>query len=336
MNMARVSLSANVDLQNYHQRIDDIARLMRPDGIEIFSLPRNYPTSYYDGLQDRSALNTNPVLSKELAKDIGKKLRHRGIRKVQYHYPWQKMPLDMNGSDFALTIQFCDIVLEESMAHQLTINYHNSLKYPEQVLSKRSPKFREDLLRMCGTQTLVLRDLRNHLGSNCLLVLENNPAIARIYDNTGSLILDVVDLVPGDFLTRPGNDGFTLDYSHAWLVAEYFRVNNDLRISDDKHPNLELCRQQYGDVFGDLLEKFVISVAPRVKWVHLCDEKSSYEHLGLHIGEGVIDFRKCAELLKTHLKEDVVATIEVREGHTEEVFRRIIEHDFPILEELFS
>lgn len=331
--MVRISLSANVDLQNYPQRIDDIAKIMRPDGIEIFSLPSNYPATYYGGLQDSDTqVGNHPILNKELARDIGRKLSNYGIRKVQYHYPWQKMPLDMNGSDFALTIQFCDIVLEESGAHQLTINYHNSLKYPEQVLGKVSREFRENVLKMCDTQTLIMRDLRNHLKSDCLLVLENNPAVARIYDNTGSLILDVVDLVSGDFVKRSGNDGFTLDYSHAWSVTEYFRVNGE------KNSNLELCRQQYGDISysDDLLERFVRCVAPRVKWIHLCDEKSPHEHLGLHIGDGVIDFRRCAELLKTYLKEDVIATIEVRDGHTEEGFRRIAEHDFPILEELFS
>ena len=70
--MARVSLSVNVDLQNYQQRIDDIARLTRPDGIEIFSLPSNYPSTYYGGLQERNTQTGNiPPLNKELAKDIG-------------------------------------------------------------------------------------------------------------------------------------------------------------------------------------------------------------------------------------------------------------------------
>ena len=201
------------------------------------------------------------------------------------------------------------------------------------MLSKRSLAFRESILKMCEAQTLIVRDIRNHLCSSCLLVVENNPGVARIYDNTGKLILDVVDLVPGDFVTRHGNDGFTLDYSHAWLVSEYFRIRGD-----EKHSNLELCRQQYGDLssIDDMLERFVRSVAPKTRWIHLCDEKDPYEHLGLHIGDGIINFRKCAELLKTYLKEDVVATIEVRDSHTEEGFRRIIEHDFPILEDLFS
>lgn len=54
-------------------------------------------------------------------------------------------------------------------------------------------------------------------------------------------------------------------------------------------------------------------------------------HLGLHIGEGNIDFEECAELLNKYLLKQTVATIEVSDGHKKEGFEKIIKHDFPLL-----
>ena len=125
----KISLSTNVDLQNYEKRIEDIVKHMNPLGIEIFSLSQNYANISQLELPDKQE-SKYPLLSKQLAKDIGKRFKKHGIHKIQYHYPVNKTILDMNGHDIGLTIQFCNIILEESCSDQLTINYHNVWKYP--------------------------------------------------------------------------------------------------------------------------------------------------------------------------------------------------------------
>jgi len=329
--MVQISISTNVDLQNYKKRIDSVCKLMSPEGIEIFSLPYNYPNKFYSQLEEKHE-SKFPVLSKSLALEIGKKLRKNRIKKVQFHYPWQKHPLDMNGSDINFTIQFCDLVLEESGAEQLTINYHNSFKHYPDKLKKLNSEFRKNLLNSFELQTQIMKDIRDELDSECLLNVENNPAVALIKDSNGNLVQDIVDQVSEDFINRKWIDGITFDYSHAWLVMEYFRRN------EQKFANMELCRKQYGGVPNSAksMNNFVKSVASRIKWIHLSDEVHPYQHEGLHIGEGKIDFNECAELLKKYLKKDVVVTIEVLDGHTPEGYKKIVEKDFPLLKELLS
>lgn len=332
--MGKISLTTNVDLQNYEKRIDDIVRYMNPLGIEIFSLPQNYANRYQLELPDRQDSDRFALLSKELAKGIGRKFKKHGIHRVQYHYPWQKTLLDMDGHNLALTIQFGDIILEESGVDQLTINYHNVLKYPTPSMVKGfDGSYREDIHGMLETQTVLVRQIRDQFKSPCLLIVENNPAVSIDYDKkTGEGILDNVDLVAEDYIGRRGIDGTNLDYSHAWTVVEYFK-------GDKKYSNLEWCRRQYGGVpeSAKSMENFVREVAPKVRWLHLSDEPHPYTHSSSHIGDGEIDFRECARLLDEYLTNNdiVVATIEVKDGHTPEGFKKIIEHDFPCLSKIF-
>lgn len=327
-----ISLSTNVDLQNYEQRIDDIVKYMNPLGIEIFSLPQNYLNKWQLELPDKSEPNNFNLLSKELAKDIGKKFKKYGIHRIQYHYPWQKSLLDMGGCDIALTIQFCDIILEESKADQLTINYHNVLKYP--IPSKAeslSGKDRENILGMLKQQAIMSKYIKEQFKSNCLLIVENNPAVSIDHDiKTGEDIIDNIDLVAEDYINRKGIDGTTLDYAHAWSVVGYFN-------GDKKYSNLEWCRKQYGiPKSAESLEKFVKKVSTKIKWLHLGDEPNPYVHSGSHIGDGKIDFNECAKLMYKYLTEDIVVTIEVKDGHTKEGFKRIVEYDFPYLKNLLK
>jgi len=329
-----ISLSTNVDLQNYDSRTGVIVKHMNPFGIEIFSLPQNYTSDYELYLPDQAdSRGRFNVLSKGLARDIGRRFKRHGIHRVQYHYPWQKSTLDMNGHDFALTMGFCDIILAESGAEQLTINYHNVMKYPTPSrVSELSGSFRREIHDMLETQTKLIKQIRNQSGSHCFLIVENNPAVSSDSDGkTCEGIIDNVDLVPEDYIIRKGINGTTLDYSHAWTVVKYFQGNV-------KSPNLEWCRRQYRGVprSARSLEKFVQAVAPATRWLHLSDEPHPYTHSGSHIGDGKIDFQECARLLNEHLEDDdIVATIEVKDGHTPEGFKRVIEHDFPFLKRAF-
>ena len=142
----------------------------------------------------------------------------------------------------------------------------------------------------------------------------------------------MTDLVAEDYFDRDGIDGTNLDYSHAWSVVEYF-------MGGEKYPNLEWCRRQYQGVppsaasIGD----FVQRVSPKVRWVHLSDEPHPYTHSGSHMGDGKIDFEECARLLNECTGDEVVvATIEVKDGHTPDGFKRIVEHDFPYLSKIFG
>jgi hypothetical protein len=333
-----ISLSANVNLQNYREKIPKIAKLMKPVGIEIYSLPENYPNNYQLKLPDRQEFNNQgknrfSLLSERLANDIGRVLKQCGIRKLQYHYPWQKMLLNMNGHDLGLTVQFCDIILEKSGAEQMTINYHNVLKYPvPSVVKKLDGEFRNNILKMLEVQTRIAQKIKKQFGSRCLLIIENNSAAFTECDkSTGEkLFSSNVDFVAEDYINREGVEGTNLDYSHAWNVISCFNGNK-------KYPHLQWCRRQYGRTpeSAGSMENFVRNVASKIKWIHICDELP-YTHSGSHIGDGKIDFEECARLLNNYLEEEIVATIEVSDSHTPDGFKRILQHDFPFLKKIFG
>ena len=87
---------------------------------------------------------------------------------------------------------------------------------------------------------------------------------------------------------------------------------------------------------AESIGNYVEMVAPRIKWIHLSDEPHSRIHSGLHIGEGGIDFQECARLLDDSIVDDTVATIEVSDGHKDDGFKKIIEHDYPLLKKYFG
>ena len=102
--------------------------------------------------------------------------------------------------------------------------------------------------------------------------------------------------------------------------------------------NTEWLRRHYvdGPRSAESMENYVRNVAPQTKWLHLTDEPHPYAHTGLHMGDGTIDFEECASLLETHLRDETVTIIEVGDGHTDDGFKKLIEHDLPILRKLFK
>jgi len=339
--MSKVSLSTNVDLQNYATRIGTVAKAFNPMGIEIFSLAKNYPGGYPLELPEQEkTLEGASVISKELARKVGKAFREYGIRKIQFHYPWEKEILDRHGHDIALTFNFCDIVLEESGAEQLTINHHNLVKYPTPSEAKISgAEFRESILDALDTRTLIVKGIKKSCGSRCKLIAENNPSCGIELDKkTGEYLVDNVDFVPEDFLDREGIEGMNLDYPHAWTVVAYFQGKAFEYEGPRSTENLEWCRRHYGGVpeSAKSMENFIRKVAPKVEWMHISDEANPYAHKGLHVGEGNVDFKECADLLEKYLPKETPATIEVKDGHTEVGFKRILEHDWPFLKKLFD
>jgi len=337
--MTNISLTTNVDLQNYASRVDTIAKHFKPLGIEIFSLPQNYQSKQQLELPEKQESSGYALLSKELARDIGRKIKANGIPRVQFHYPWQQTLLDKDGHDLALTFQFCDEIKESSGAERFTINYHNVLKYPsprqvESMLAiQREPmpaSYRRHIHRMLDVQAVLSQLIKRDLNSEIDLIVENNPATSVDVDKkTGQNLLDNTDLVPEDYIGRLGIDGTNLDYSHAWTVVEGL-------IGDKKQSNLEWCKRHYGVVpeSARSIERFVKAVSPRVKWVHLSDELNAYSHEGLHAGDGKIDLKKCLCLLNSHLTKETPATIEVKDGYTPEGFKKILEQDLPVLSAL--
>jgi len=349
--MGKISLSTNVDLQNYAMRIDAIAKAFNPLGIEIFSLPQNYAPKIMLELPEtaQSYEGKFTVLNRQTAKELGKLLKKNGVAKIQFHYPWQKTLLDMNGHDIALTYAFCDIIKDESGAERLTINHHNSYKYPvPSAMVGLNGKYRKELLKMLKKQTGFTSSIGKQMGTNCQLVVENNPAVSIDDDKkTGEKIVDVFDLVVEDYIGREGLDGMTLDYSHAWCVVDYFKRDrsnpSDTQFLwegafNEPSWNMEWCRQQYGGVprSAQSMENYVKKAAHIIKWVHIGDEPHAFTHSGGHVGEGKIDFKECAELLNSSLPMETPATIEVKDGHTDVGFKRILEHDLPLLKELFG
>jgi hypothetical protein len=350
--MGKISLSTNVDLQNYARRIDDVAKAFNPLGIEIFSLPQNYAPKIMLELPETAQPYEGKftVLNRQTAKELGKMLKNSGVAKIQFHYPWQKTLLDMNSHDIALTYAFCNIILEESGAERLTINHHNSFKYPiPSAMAGFKGKYRKELLKMLKKQTGFAKSIGKQMGTACQLVVENNPAVSIDDDKkTGEKIVDVFDLVVEDYIGREGLDGMTLDYSHAWCVVDYF--NRDLsnpfgaRFDIQKgafneiSENMEWCRRQYNGVplSAQSIENYVKKASHFIKWVHIGDEPNAFSHSGGHVGEGTIDFKECAELLNSLLPMETPATIEVKDGHTDAGFKRILEHDLPSLRKLFG
>jgi hypothetical protein len=330
-------------------RIDAIAKAFNPLGIEIFSLPQNYAPKIMLELPETSQPYEGKftVLSRQTAKELGKLLKKNGVSKIQFHYPWQKTLLDMNGHDIALTYAFCDIIRDESGAERLTINHHNSYKYPvPSYMAGFKGKYRKELLKMLKKQTGFAKSIGKQMCTKCQLIVENNPAVSIDDDRKmGEKIVDVFDLVVEDYIGREGLDGMTLDYSHAWCVVDYFKRDFSKPHDTQSDPvwndiswNMEWCRQQYDGVprSAQSMENYVKKAAHIIKWVHIGDEPNAFSHDGRHIGDGAIDFKECAELLNSSLPTETPATIEVKDGHTDAGFKRIIEHDLPALKKLFG
>ena len=84
------------------------------------------------------------------------------------------------------------------------------------------------------------------------------------------------------------------------------------------------------------MENFVSILAPKIEWLHIGDEPDAYSHAGLHIGDGKFELVEDLALLKKYLKNDVVATIEVKDGHKPDGFSKIIKSDYPKLQEMLK
>lgn len=332
--ISKISLTTNTDLQNYEKRIDEITKYMNPLGIEMYAVSQNYENSRQLELPKKRGTTTfYNLLSEELAKDIGKKLKTNGISKVQYHYPWQKNLLDMNGHDIALSIKFCDIIQQFSNAEQVTINYHNVLNYPSpERIKELDGKERRRILKMLERQAAISQFIKHDIYTSIDLILENNPVAVIVSDKKiGQDLFDVTDLVAEDYINRENIDGVTFDYSHAWGVVESFKNNKNF-------PNIRWCEKQYDGIpkSAKSIEDFVKKVSPKALWCHISDEPKTCIHSGLHIGDGNIDFEECMSLLNKHLREETPVTIEIMDGHTPEGFKRIIEKDFPKLSAILS
>jgi len=322
-----------VDLQNYSDRIPDIERYMHPTSIEIFSVPQNYKNEYILELPEKQGSSTYPLLSKELARDMGKKLKEHGITKVQYHYPPKKSLLDMSARDLAITLKFCDIILRTSDVERFTVNYHNFLNYPiPRKVEELNGNDRKKIIKMLDDISVLSQHIKSGFDMPMELIVENNAGSEFRYDETANQYLAAnVDLAVEDYINRKGIDGTTLDYSHAWLVVKCFEKNK-------KYPNLEWCKRQYGGIpeSGKSIKSFVRMASPKIRWIHLSDESYDLVHSALHIGEGNIDFVECLGFLNKYLSEETPTTIEINNGHSPEGFKKIVEKDYPRLSELFT
>ena len=71
------------------------------------------------------------------------------------------------------------------------------------------------------------------------------------------------------------------------------------------------------------MKNFVTEISPLITWVHLSDEPHAYTHSGGHMGDGNIDFDECLELLEQNLGDETVATIEVKDGHKQNILGKL-------------
>jgi hypothetical protein len=336
--MSKLSLTTNVDLQNYSKRIGEIAGKLRPNAIEVFSLPQNYPNKRLLELPE-SAYTTEgfPQLSRELAKDLGKKLKENSIKSLQFHYPWQNTIMDMNGHNLALTLEAVKAAVDASGVKKASVNYHNVTNYPSMLQTgSQSGETRKALHKTLEGQAVLTQMIKNNVapGYKIDLVVENNPAYSLFIDKkTGHMHVDNTDLVAEDYIDRQGIDGTTLDCSHAWSVIESFKEG-------DVEPNLEWCERQYGEIppSAKSMKNYIQKVAPKLKWLHLSDEsrKNNYAHCGLHVGDGDMNLQETLSILNENLTQETPVTIEMNDGHKPEGFARIIENDFPKLKQIIS
>ncbi len=337
-----LSLTTNVDLQNVlSSRIPQITNVMETDAIEIFTLPQNYfhpDIARYPSVmpEKKSQYGKFNILSKELAQNIGEEMRKNSVSRIQLHYPWQKSLMDMDGQHIALTIAFCDIISNVAEADRFTINYHNVRKFSADVLSEKSQGDRQIMHQGLAAQALEAKYIRDGMESDCLLIVENNPALSKNYDSfQKSLVFDCVDQVAEDFANRKHIDGINFDVSHAWTVIKYFTENPEI----GTFGTMEWLREQYqGKVpeSAKSMESFVKTIALRTNWLHLSDESTAYEHLGKHIGDGSINHEESLRLLIKHLTENTPVTIETGNGHTPEGFKRVLKQDFPRLKAILE
>jgi hypothetical protein len=319
--VGQVLLTTNVDMFNYKGRIGKIAEVMGNHGLEIFGLARNYPNRHQLSLADDAP---QAVVSKNLAKDLAGELRKYGFERLQFHYPIEKSIMDMNGQDLGLTLEFCNIILEESRAKSMTITYHNVYRYSP--FSNAFSLERVLILNLLEANSRLASKIAEDYRSRCQLTVENNSAVSIGFgeQNREGVIYNTADLVPGDYVGRWGLSGNTFDYAHAWTVVN----------SDRDHKNIEWTK--VGSEIPDTLEDFVQQVSGSMRWMHLCDEVDPLKHTGSHIGDGKIDFVECAYILSDFIPDGTIATIEVCDGHTEDGFRRILEHDYPLLKLLLT
>ena len=233
--MVNISVSTNVDLGNCLERIGVIAKEMHPEGIEIFSLPGNYsntlqlelPQTYAGPEPNQPNANCVEQLNAEYAVKIGKELNKNGIKKIQFHYPWQKDLLDMDGHHLAQTFNFCDLINDEAKADKFTINYHNVFKYPSpRTVNGLDGAARENMIKGLEAKAVNSQYIKKDTGSKIKLIAENNPATSWDDDKkTGQMLLDNVDIVAEDYCDRKGLDGFNLDIPHAESVVKASNAN---------------------------------------------------------------------------------------------------------------
>ena len=343
--MAEFLLTTNVDLRNFRDtpRLETIRDRISPDAVELYLLPSNYPSPCGFELSGLLDVDETPVLGRRLAVGLGAQLM--GFSYVQVHYPWQFSPDESRFGAMSQTIEFCDILKEEGEIGQVSINYHfanKSIGYSK--LSLRGlMSLRNEAGYKLDSDSRSISLIKRYLGSDCLLVGENNPGTAPDRDSrTGEILFDPFDLVPLDFRERPGLDGLTLDVAHAYNVWLNLSASLALHLRDEDMPRtLVSVAEQYimpafgsGD-FGDVVGEFSSLPNAPLRWIHVSDERDPNLHEGLHIGDGKIDYAEVFRRINQTVPEDAVipVTIETKDGHTDEGFQRILENDVPRLRE---
>lgn len=311
--MGKIHLTANIDLKNYEYRISDIVRTMKTPGIEIMSLPENF-----------YANSGSPYLSLKIAEKMAIELKNHDIAYVQFHYP---VSFQLHGyfeQFFYRSLEFCSIIKNVSGA-QVTLNYHNDVVIPHNIVKDGEARAEQlnDLEKIAKRAALI----NQTYGSPCLLVVENNGVTNASNNNS----LRYFDMVAEDYEERDGIEGNTFDISHAWRIVHCFKKGR-------RYKNLEWCMRQYNGVpdSAKSLENFIKRAAKGMKWIHLADEDNMNKHQARHIGEGKIDFVKCLRTLSETTDGEIIATIEVDDGHTPDGFRKILESDYPKLSEILK
>lgn len=178
----------------------------------------------------------------------------------------------------------------------------------EITLEKRNEK-----LKLGEKKLLELKEIADYYSKKTGLKL----TITRENHLPHQNIFSIIDFHPKDIM-RTANSGIgtCLDISHLWLTILYYQKGKGNCLGVDFNKTL------YPETS---LEEAVALLKPSLKLLHMSDAGPGYQDAfeGLEIGKGNLPHSLVIPLICKSLKEDIIGTYEIKEGHKkpETIFR---------------
>jgi len=327
--MSRIHLTTNVDLINYGQRIPLIAEVMQPRGIEIYLTKSAMPSYGCGDLPERRGTSSHPdpVISSIQAHLLAEALAGTGMTDIQVHYPDGVGLVGRDPRAFNMVAQFCDELKRALGPKRFTLNYHNGTRVPAEFVGVQTSETRRVYWNHANRVAGEMKSILDSMGIR--LLVENNGI--GYGGGTGGLLhhIKFIDIFPKDFRSKRNIDGITFDVAHAWRVAECLKLNV-------RYANLRWIQREYHDRGHYFLREFVRENVHLIRWLHFADEDDPWYHKGLHIGDGKVRYDKIIPFLLDSLPSEKNVVIEILNGHKPDHFIRILEEDFPRLQQIID